>query len=119
MLTSPSRESSSNVIWIRARFSSTAALATVPFIGFDREAPTRKAIDKLFREKNLELTPVMEMDNVETIKRAVELGLGCTVLPAATVQYEVSLGTLVVKPFAEGSVTRPIDLSDRTVSIQT
>ncbi len=89
---------------------SLAALAGVPFIGFDREAPTRKAIDKLFREKGLELTPVMEMDNVETIKRAVEMGLGVTVLPAATVQHEISQGTLVAKPFAEGTYTRPIGL---------
>ena len=48
-----------------------SALVGVPFIAFDREAPTRKAIDRLFREKGLELNPVMEMDNVETIKRAV------------------------------------------------
>lgn len=89
---------------------SMSALAGVPFIAFDREAPTRKAIDKLFREKGLELTPVMEMDNVETIKRAVEMGLGVTVLPAATVLHEAKLGTLLVKPFAEGTYTRPIGL---------
>ncbi|MGQ0506270.1 MAG: LysR family transcriptional regulator [Myxococcaceae bacterium] len=87
-----------------------AAIAAVPFIGFDREAPTRKAIDKLFREKGLELVPVMEMDNVETIKRAVEMGLGVTVLPAAAVQHELTLGTLIAKPFAEGTYTRPIGL---------
>ncbi len=89
---------------------SLSSLAAVPFIGFDREAPTRKAIDKLFREKGLEVTPVMEMDNVETIKRAVEMGLGVTVLPAATVEHEASVGTLVIKPFAEGTYTRPIGL---------
>ncbi len=87
-----------------------AAVAACPFIAFDREAPSRKAIDKLFREKGLELQPVMEMDNVETIKRAVEMGLGVAVLPAATVQHEVSHGTLVAKPFADGSYTRPIGI---------
>ena len=89
---------------------SLSALAGVPFIAFDREAPTRKAIDKLFRERNLELTPTMEMDNVETIKRAVEMGLGVTVLPHATVAHEVARGLLVAKPFAEGTFTRPIGL---------
>src|SRR5262249_3587293 len=38
---------------------SMAALAGVPLIAFDREAPTRKAIDRLFRERGLELNPVM------------------------------------------------------------
>lgn len=89
---------------------SMSALSGVPFIAFDREAPTRKAIDKLFREKGLELTPVMEMDNVETIKRAVEMGLGISVLPAATVGHELDRGSLVAKPFAEGTFTRPIGI---------
>ena len=89
---------------------SLAAAAGVPFIAFDREAPTRKAIDRLFREKGLELNPVMEMDNVETIKRAVEMGLGVSVLPIATVQHELSQGTLVARPFSEGTYTRPIGI---------
>jgi DNA-binding transcriptional LysR family regulator len=89
---------------------SMSAVATAPFIGFDREAPTRKAIDRLFRERGLELNPVMEMDNVETIKRAVEMGLGVSVLPIATVSHEVSEGTLVAKPFTEGTYTRPIGI---------
>jgi DNA-binding transcriptional LysR family regulator len=86
------------------------ALAGVPFIAFDREAPTRKALDRLFREKGLDLEPVMEMDNVETIKRAVEMGVGVSVLPAATVQHETARGMLVAKPFAEGNFARPIGL---------
>lgn len=90
---------------------SLAAIAGVPFIAFDREAPTRKAIDKLFREKGLELNPVMEgVDNVETIKRAVEIGMGVSVLPAATVHHEVTRGTLVSRPFADGTYTRPIGI---------
>ncbi len=89
---------------------SMAALAGVPFIAFDREAPTRKAIDRLFRERDVELNPVMEMDNVETVKRAVEMGLGVAVLPVATVQHEVAAGTLVAKPFAEGTFSRPIGI---------
>ncbi len=86
------------------------AVAGLPFIAFDREAPTRKGIDKLFRDKGLELQPSMEMDNVETIKRAVELGLGVSVLPLATVKQEVATGSLVARPFAEGTYTRPIGI---------
>jgi DNA-binding transcriptional LysR family regulator len=85
-----------------------AALAGLPFIAFDREAPTRKAIDKLFRDKGVELSPTMEMDNVETIKRAVELGLGISVLPVPSTHLEAQLGTLLTRPFADGTYTRPI-----------
>ncbi|MBL8957080.1 MAG: LysR family transcriptional regulator [Myxococcaceae bacterium] len=89
---------------------SMQAVASAPFIAFDREAPSRKGIDKLFRDKGLELAPTMEMDNVETIKRAVELGLGLSVLPMPTVKPELALGTLVTRPFSEGSFTRPIGI---------
>lgn len=81
-----------------------------PFIAFDREAPSRKGIDKLFRDKGIEISPAMEMDNVETIKRAVELGLGISVLPLPTVQQEVNTGTLVAKAFNEPGFTRPIGI---------
>ena len=89
---------------------SLTALADTPFIAFDREAPTRKALDRLLREKGVEIEPVMEMDNVETIKRAVEMGVGVSILPSATVQHEVAQGTLVARPFAEGNFVRPIGL---------
>jgi DNA-binding transcriptional LysR family regulator len=52
----------------------------------------------------------MELDNVETIKRAVELGLGVSVLPQPTVYQEVSQGSVVAKAFAEGAFTRPIGI---------
>jgi DNA-binding transcriptional LysR family regulator len=87
-----------------------SAVAALPFIAFDREAPSRKGIDKLFRDKGFDLTPHMEMDNVETIKRAVEMGLGVAVLPTATVQHEVAAATVVARPFVEGSYIRPIGL---------
>ena len=46
------------------------------FIGFEPDIPTRKAVDKIFREAGLEVNPVMEFDNIETVKRAVEIGAG-------------------------------------------
>ncbi len=39
------------------------------FIGFEPDIPTRKAVDKIFREAGIEVNPVMEFDNIETVKR--------------------------------------------------
>jgi DNA-binding transcriptional LysR family regulator len=89
---------------------SLSAAAAVPFIGFDREAPTRKGIDRIFKDRGLDLNVVMEMDNVETIKRGVEMGLGVSVLPVACATHELAQGTLVAKQFAEGNFTRPIGI---------
>src|ERR1035438_2311198 len=41
-------------------------------IGFEPDIPTRKALDKILREYGAEVKYVMEFDNVETVKRAVE-----------------------------------------------
>ncbi len=51
------------------------------FIGFDPDIPTRKAVDIIFREHKLEIEPVMEFDNIETVKRAVEIDHGIAIVP--------------------------------------
>jgi DNA-binding transcriptional LysR family regulator len=56
-------------------------LAGQKFIGFEPDIPTRKATDQIFREANIETEPVMEFDNVETVKRAVEINAGVAILP--------------------------------------
>ena len=37
----------------------------------------------------------MELDNIETIKRSVEAGLGVSILPAPTLAAEIRARTLV------------------------
>ena len=51
---------------------------------------------------------VIEFDNIETIKRAVEIGLGCAIVPRMTVENEVTRGSLKVLEFSEGTFTRPL-----------
>src|SRR5881394_4119623 len=41
------------------------------FIAFEPDIPTRKAIDRILKEQNVAVQPVMEFDNIETVKRAV------------------------------------------------
>ena len=69
-------------------------LAKQKFIGFDPDIPTRKAVDTIFREHKFEIEPVMEFDNIETVKRAVEIDAGIAIVPLATVTQEVKQSTL-------------------------
>src|SRR6476659_6321908 len=46
------------------------------FVGFEPDIPTRRAIDKVFKENNVTVQHVMEFDNIETVKRAVEIEAG-------------------------------------------
>jgi DNA-binding transcriptional LysR family regulator len=88
-------------------------LAAHKFIGFDPDIPTRKAVDQIFRDYKLEITPVMEFDNIETVKRAVEIDHGIAIVPQATVVQEVRQGTLVTISFKGKEFTRPLAILHR------
>ena len=83
------------------------------FIGFDPDIPTRKAVDIIFREHKLEIEPVMEFDNIETVKRAVEIDHGIAIVPQATVAQEQKQGTLAVLHFKGREFTRPLAILHR------
>jgi len=85
-------------------------VSTQKFIAFDSETPTRKAIDKIFRELNLEVTPVMEFDNIEVIKRAVEIEAGISIVPRNTVLQEERSGTLKILEISDGKYERPLGI---------
>ncbi len=70
------------------------ALNSRKFVSFDRDSPTRKALDKLFREHRVVVEHVMEFDNVETVKRAVEIDSGVAIVPQETIRQEVAKHTL-------------------------
>ncbi len=77
------------------------------FICFDCNVPTRGWIDNILSSYNVLVNPTMEFDNTETIKRAVEINSGVTILPASTVVQEVSSGSLKAIPFSNQNFVRP------------
>jgi len=88
-------------------------LAAQRFIGFDPDIPTRKAVDQILRDHKLEIEPVMEFDNIETVKRAVEIDHGIAIVPQATVVQEAKQGTLAVLHFKGRQFTRPLAILHR------
>ena len=83
------------------------------FIGFEPDIPTRKATDIIFKEANIENEPVMEFDNVETVKRAVEINAGIAILPQTTVVREEAQGLLKVLKFKNQTFKRPLAVIHR------
>ncbi|PDH29367.1 MAG: LysR family transcriptional regulator [Puniceicoccaceae bacterium MED-G30] len=94
-------------------------LKSQKFIGFEPDIPTRRATDEIFAEAGIEIEPVMEFDNVETVKRAVEINAGIAIIPQATVTREASQGHLKIIPIENGTYTRPLALILRKGRIQT
>jgi DNA-binding transcriptional LysR family regulator len=67
------------------------ALTGQKFISFEPDIPTRKALDKLLKGQGVTVEHVMEFDNIETVKRAVELDCGVAIVPATTIRQEVTI----------------------------
>jgi DNA-binding transcriptional LysR family regulator len=78
------------------------------FIGFQPDIPTRKALDKILKENNVDVQHVMEFDNIETVKRAVEIDAGVAIVPQTTVVQEVAKQTLAQVDLDDGDFFRPL-----------
>jgi DNA-binding transcriptional LysR family regulator len=78
------------------------------FVGFQTDVPTRKAIDKQLKEAGVTVQYVMEFDNIETVKRAVEIEAGIAIAPRSTIALEVSKGSLEEVPIEDADLNRPL-----------
>lgn len=98
----------------------TAELNGTDFVLFERDTPTRKATDRILKAHGVEVKKVAEFDNIETIKRAVQVGFGLAILPQPSVVDELKNGQLAVVKLAEKEWTRPVGViyrSDRNLSL--
>ena len=55
----------------------------------------------------------MEFDNVETIKQAIGINAGLSILPRPTIAKELGMRTLVALPLAFPGLVRPIGIIRR------
>jgi len=69
-------------------------LSGEPFIALDTELGIRRAIDRFLRRHEVEVDVVLEFDNIETIKRAIEVPTGVSILPEPSLAHELKAGTL-------------------------
>ncbi|MGO8839117.1 MAG: LysR family transcriptional regulator [Limisphaerales bacterium] len=84
------------------------ALTGQKFIGFEPDIPTRKALDRILKEHGVDAKHAMEFDNIETVKRAVEIDAGISIVPKGTITQEISKQTLTALPIEDGDFYRPI-----------
>ena len=92
------------------------------FISFEEGVPTRIWIDGIFQRYNIVIRPVMEFDNVETVKKAVEINSGVSILPRPTMLQELAAGTIKAIEFENERFVRPTGIlvrRDRVISQET
>ena len=93
---------------------SVATLNNEKFIGFEKGIPTRQALDRVFADKQISVQYVAELDNIEMVKRLVEVGAGIAVIPEKSCEHEVLAGSLVKIELGDKDLTRPIGIIYRT-----
>lgn len=78
------------------------------YIGFNRALVIRRQVDRFLRTHHVLPQVVLEFDNIESIKRAVEDNAGVALLPEPTFRREVAAGTLVARPLEGPRFLRPL-----------
>ncbi|HEV7403804.1 MAG TPA: LysR family transcriptional regulator [Chthoniobacteraceae bacterium] len=82
-------------------------------ISFEPDLPTRKVIDRHLRDHNVQIEHAMEFDNIETVKRAVEIESGVSIVPQHTVRQEVESGVLAAVKIESPKMVRPLGVIAR------
>ncbi len=93
---------------------SLSELANESFIAFETGLRIRAEIDRLLMVHKVDVNQVLEFDNIETIKRAIEINEGISLLPESTVTWEVASGLLVKVALADVTLERPLGILSRS-----
>jgi DNA-binding transcriptional LysR family regulator len=97
----------------RRRAITPADLNDAKFVAFDPNLRIRKAIDRCLRDHNVRVQVVMEFDNIETIKQAISVGEGVSILPQPTILKEVGSRMLAAIPLTMTELVRPLGIIRR------
>jgi len=78
------------------------------FVGIDSSTPTGQAIKQFFKANQINVALINEYENIDTVKNAVEAGIGCSILPETTITKELKNLTLEIIPLQGFDLKRPL-----------
>ncbi len=83
------------------------------FVAFERGLVIRQRVDRYLHEHGVDVDIVHEFDNIETIKKGIEVGAGVGILPEPMLREEVRVGTLKVIKLEGPPLLRPLGIIHR------
>ncbi|MCP3032357.1 LysR family transcriptional regulator [Halobacillus sp. A1] len=92
-------------------YISTSKLFSLPFISREEGSGTRQVIEEKLQHNNLnpsKLNVILELENTESIKSAVESGMGISIISRAAIQKEIRLNTLKPLRIVDINLTRSL-----------
>ena len=82
-------------------------------MAFETGLAIRDAIDRALVRAHAEVNIALEFDNIETMKRAIEIDAGVSVLPEPSVRREIALGSLAKVTISGDALVRPLGIVHR------
>ncbi len=82
-------------------------------VGFEASLAIRREIDRFLKGQGVTVEIATAFDNVEYIKRAVEVPGGAAILPEVTLSRELAAGTIRALPFRGEGISRPLAVIHR------
>lgn len=89
-----------------------ADLNGMDFVGFDEDLPIRRDVDRYLRANGVEVNVIMHFDNLQTIKEAIVIGSGVSIVPGRILKRELEQGRLAAVPIFP-SLHRPLGIIHR------
>jgi DNA-binding transcriptional LysR family regulator len=92
---------------------SLEALSDQPLVAFQDGLKIRSEVDRVLAERQISVNVELEFDNIETIKQAIEVGAGVSLLPQPTIARELAMGTLAKIEIDGQPMARPLGIIHR------
>lgn len=103
----------------RKKLVTAKDLGDEKFIAFEKNLAIRKAIDRSLRQRGVRPESAMEFDNIETIKQAITIQSGVSILPRTSVSREIENGMVAAVPIDMPELVRPIGIIHRRQKLLT
>jgi DNA-binding transcriptional LysR family regulator len=97
----------------RSKSVPPARLDGEKYVAFDKGLGIRREVDRFLRHHGVAVDVVFEFDNIENIKKAIEIGAGVALLPEPTLRRELEAGTLLALPLQGRGLVRPLGIVHR------
>lgn len=89
------------------------ALNGLEMVAFNRDLRISQEIHSVLTDHEVHPNVVMEFDNIETLKRAIEINTGFSILPKAHVHRELNSGSLCTANIIGPTLIRPVGIIHR------
>ncbi len=101
---------SPNHPWANKRRLAITEIKNSDFIALAETTPTGKSILRRLKQLGIHVRVKMEYDNIEIIKKSVEMGLGIALVPKQSVIQEAKNGTLASIRITDVPLERPLSV---------